>query len=130
MGGAPRGSVRSAGIGLETHRAVEAGAGLALFLLPFLLRYLVDAVDFSTAAIVVFGVLGFAAATLGFAGPRGGGDALGGSHPGFDRILCVAGIVATLAFAFRGELEAALFAGGFALTYGVLITFTRYSSRG
>ena len=128
MEGVPRDSRRSGRLTIETHRAVEAGAGLALFLLPFLLRYISGSVDFSTGAIVTFGVLGVAAATLGFAGTRAGRDASGGSHVSFDRVICGAAILAVFVFAVQGEIEAVLFAGAFAIVYGVLIAFTRYSS--
>ncbi len=99
--------------------------------LPFLLRYLLldSTVDFSTGALIVCAVLGFCAATLGFTGTREGLDVSGRSHKTFDRVLLVAMVAALLFFSTQGELVTVVLLGAAALVYGVLVTFTRYTSR-
>lgn len=115
---------------LEMHRALEAGIGLVLMLVPFALRYGVeDGVDFSGAAIFVCGVIGLGAATLGFSGTRLGSDPSGGSHELFDRILTVALVVSALIFAVSGEAGAALLLAAAGVAYLGLVFFTRYSRR-
>jgi hypothetical protein len=116
---------------LDSHRAMEAGVGLVLILLPFLLRFgLEDVAEFSGAAIVVCAVLGATAATLGFSGTRAGADPSGSSHATFDRLLLAAIAIAALVFAARGEGEAAVLLGAAALAYLWLAMGTRYTGPG
>lgn len=121
----------AARVSLDSHRAVEAGVGLVLVLVPFLLHFgLEDTADFSGESIVVCALLGVAAATLGFSGTRAGTDPSGASHATFDKVMLVALAVAALVFASRSETEAAILLGLAALTYLWLSLATRYTGPG
>jgi len=121
----------AARVSLDSHRAIEAAVGLVLLLLPFLLRFgLEDVAEFSGTAIVVCGVLGVAAATLGFSGTRAGTDPSGSSHSTFDRVMLAALAFAALAFAVSAETEAAVLLGLAALAYLWLVLGTRYTGPG
>ena len=121
----------AARVSLDSHRAVEAAVGLSLLLVPFLLRFgFEDVAEFSGTAIVVCGVIGAAAATLGFSGTRGGRDPSGISHATFDRILLAVTGIAALVFAARSETEAAVLLGLAALAYLWLVLSTRYTGPG
>jgi hypothetical protein len=121
----------AARMSLESHRAVEAGVGLALLLVPFGLRFgLEDGVDFSGEALVVCAVIGLVAATLGFAGTRLGSDPSGLSHSSFDRGITVGMLIAAIVFAARGEMEATVLLAGAILVYGWLMLSTRYTGAG
>ena len=118
---------RTSGIPLDTHRAVEAAIGIALFIVPFGLRYLLeDGVDYSAGALFICAAIGLVAATLGFAGTRLGNDPSGGSHVLFDRLVLTAAAVAALVFVVRGEGAAGLTLGLAAAAYAVLVVQTRY----
>ncbi len=118
-------------VSLDSHRAIEAGVGLVLLLLPFLLRFgLEDVAEFSGEAIVVCAVLGVVAATLGFSGTRVGTDPSGSSHATFDRALLAAMAIAALVFAARAEFAAAVLLGVAALAYLWLAMTTRYTGPG
>ena len=118
---------RRSGLTLDTHRAIEAAIGIALFLVPFGLRYLLeDGVDYSSGALFICAVIGLVAATLGFAGTRLGNDPSGGSHVLFDRLVLAGAAVAALVFAVRGEGPAAVTLGLAAAAYAVLVVQTRY----
>lgn len=118
-------------VSLESHRAVEAGVGLVLVLVPFGLRFgLEDGVDFSGGALVVCAAIGLVAATLGFAGTRLGSDPSGLSHASFDRGITAAMLVAAIVFAARGEMEATVLLAAAILVYGWLMLSTRYTGAG
>jgi len=121
----------AARVTLDSHRAIEAAVGLVLLLVPFLLRFgFEDVAEFSSAAIVVCGLIGATAATLGFSGTRVGTDPSGASHATFDRALLVVTAIAGLVFALRSESEAAVLLGLAALAYLWLVLSTRYTGSG
>ena len=116
---------------LDLHRAVEAGVGLVLVLVPLGLRFgLDDGADFSGAAIVVCAGIGLVAATLGFAGTRLGSDPSGLSHAGFDRAITAALVISALVFAVSGETAATVLLAAAILVYGWLMLATRYTGPG
>jgi hypothetical protein len=118
-------------VSLDSHRAIEAGVGLVLVLVPFLLRFgFEDVAEFSSEAIVVCALIGVAAATLGFSGTRAGADPSGSSHGTFDRVLLAVMAIAALVFAVRSETEAAVLLGLAALVYAWLTLSTRYTGPG
>jgi hypothetical protein len=121
----------AARVTLDSHRAIEAAVGLVLLLVPFLLRFgFDDLAEFSGAAIVVCGVIGAAATTLGFSGDRTGTDPSGASHATFDRALLAVTAIAALVFALGSEGEAAVLLGVAALAYLWLVLSTRYTGPG
>jgi hypothetical protein len=113
----------------DSHRALEAGLGLVLLVVPFLFSVPGDVVDFSTAAIVVAAVIGLVLATLGFSGRRVGEAVPASTHAQFDRIVIGALLLAGVLFALDEQGEAVLLVAGSALAQTLLVINTRYSAR-
>jgi hypothetical protein len=115
------------GMSFDSHRALEAGLGIVLLVLPFLLAVPGDAADFSTAAIVVAGVIGLLLATIGFAGRRAGEAVPVSTHAQLDRLMIATMLAAALVFAIAGEGEAVLLLAIASLLQTVLMLSTRYT---
>jgi hypothetical protein len=111
----------------DSHRALEAGLGIVLMVLPFLLAVPGDTADFSTAAIVVAGVAGLLLATIGFAGRRTGDAVPASTHAQLDRLMIATMLAAALVFAIAGEGEAVVLLALAALAQTLLMLSTRYS---
>ena len=81
---------RSRGLAMDTHRAIEAGVGVTLMVLPVLLPLLAAGQHggFATGAVSVMRRAGFCAATLGYTGTREARTHRGSAA--FDRALVVA----------------------------------------
>jgi len=112
----------------DIHRVIEATIGMVLILLPFVLAFSPSEVlDLPTTVLVVAGVIGAVAATLGFLGGRSGNPMPLGLHFALDVVLTVALIGAALFFAYGGETSATVLFASAGLAYALLSALTRYS---
>ncbi len=121
-------SGRRLGLSLRGHRPIEAGIGLALVLLPFLLGFAPESVaDFPPASLVVGGATGLVLVLLGFAGRRGGGALAGRVHAALDAAVVIALLAATMIFAVSGDTAPTIVFAAAALVQAAISVATRYS---